>query len=80
MGDQQEIDFGSLDAFMTSIENGEYDSASRLNDAIRDASAQGRLDIVEYLLTLPEVDPSDEENWAIKLAVLNGHLRSQMYY
>jgi hypothetical protein len=44
------------------------------NFAIREASANGHLAVVERLLADPRVDPSADDNYAIREASSNGHL------
>ena len=50
------------------------DPSANDNEAIRFASREGHLEIVERLLKDPRVDPGSSYNWAIREASREGHL------
>ena len=44
------------------------------NDILQWAARNGHLDVVKFLVTLPKVDASAYDNYAIRWAAANGHL------
>ena len=52
----------------------DVDPSARYNDAIRQASKNGHIEVVNRLLQDPRVDPSARDNYAIRFASINGHI------
>jgi ankyrin repeat protein len=69
---------GCFDIVQTILPRGEHKSrvnpAVRMNLPIREATARGHLDIVQYLLADPRVDPSECSNAAIISAAERNYL------
>lgn len=64
---------GNLEMMMTKLrENPNINPGGRENEAIREASVWGHVDVVRFLLEDPRVDPADVNNYAIRAACDSG--------
>jgi hypothetical protein len=48
-------------------------------DSFLKATKNGHLEVVKYLISFPGINPSADDNFAIKLASINGHLSVVKY-
>ncbi|KAJ3317245.1 hypothetical protein HDU76_001268 [Blyttiomyces sp. JEL0837] len=63
--------YGRLEVLKSLLEIDGIDVAAPNTLAV--AAENGHISVVEFLLTLKEVDPSDRHNHALKMALKNGH-------
>ena len=66
--------FGFTNLYHKYLNKKDVDPSDKKNKAIRLASENGCLDVVNRLLEDPRVDPSDKSNESIRLASAKGHL------
>ncbi|KAJ3301836.1 hypothetical protein HDU76_005623 [Blyttiomyces sp. JEL0837] len=64
---------GQLDVvkYLLSLESNIIDPTACDNDAIQCAAAEGHLDVIKLLVSVPGVDASANDNFAIKTAAVN---------
>jgi ankyrin repeat protein len=65
---------GDLNKVMKYVREGSEPTSTQNNLAVRYASQYGHLEVVKFLVTLPNVDPTANNNFAFQAASAKGHL------